>query len=82
MPTVSISAARMRGSYFNFVWKSESSLNIWSSPQLNSNNVSMESGMRSVMASITKEFISNFRPAVSISNLAYILNLLGKAVSK
>ena len=82
MPTVSISAARTRGSYFNFVWKSERSLNIWGSPRLNSNNVSMESGMRSVMASITKEFISNVRPAVSISNLAYILNLLGKAVSK
>ena len=82
MPTVSISIARMRGFYFNFAWKSERFLNIWGSPRLNSNNASMESGMWSVMASTTEEFLSNFRPAVSIFNLAYILNLLGKAVSK
>lgn len=82
MPTLSISAARMKGFYFNFAWKSERCLNIWGSPRHNSNNASTESDMWSVMASTTKEFISNFRPAVSIYNLAYILNLLGKAESK
>lgn len=79
MPTVKVLVARMGGFSFNFGKKSEHS---WTSgahlgiiPAARLWNQAHEVWW----TANTEEFISNFKPAVSIHNLAHILNLLGKA---